>query len=208
MTQSPPECRSSKPIELPCKKRGRDPNQSSGKPVSGMIQRSENRLFLKPWNAAKYLRNMVQSCYRTSRHQTHEFPRLQNERPNGWPNPASPGRIDMTLAKSAACPLSGKIIGIDPGTSESAWVMVQATTPLAHAKERNSELLDSLRGGFNPADLVAIEMIASYGMPVGREVFETCLLIGRMVEAWEARGGTVRLVYRREVKLFHRSEEG
>jgi hypothetical protein len=44
-------------------------------------------------------------------------------------------------------------------------------------------------------------MIASYGMPVGREVFETCLWIGRFVEAWASRGGEYRLVYRREVKL-------
>src|SRR5678809_428964 len=44
----------------------------------------------------------------------------------------------------------------------------------------------------------AIEMIASYGMAVGREVFETCLWIGRFVQA--ARGEHT-LVYRRDVKM-------
>jgi len=42
-------------------------------------------------------------------------------------------------------------------------------------------------------------MIASYGMPVGREVFETCLWIGRFIECW---CGPYTLVYRREVKSF------
>jgi hypothetical protein len=49
---------------------------------------------------------------------------------------------------------------------------------------------------FEPATL-AVEMIASYGMPVGREVFDTCLWIGRFVEAWQAHGGEYRLIYRR-----------
>jgi hypothetical protein len=53
--------------------------------------------------------------------------------------------------------------------------------------------------------LLAIEMVASYGMPVGREVFETCVWIGRFQESW--RDGLrrvpedVRLIYRRDVKL-------
>ncbi|MBQ1764316.1 MAG: hypothetical protein IIZ92_15615 [Aquincola sp.] len=49
-------------------------------------------------------------------------------------------------------------------------------------------------------DTLAIEMIASYGMPVGREVFETCVWIGRFVQAWHS-PDKVRLVYRRDVKL-------
>ena len=43
-------------------------------------------------------------------------------------------------------------------------------------------------------------MIASYGMPVGREVFETCVWIGRFQQAWHD-PEAVRLVYRRDVKL-------
>lgn len=50
----------------------------------------------------------------------------------------------------------------------------------------------------NLVDALAIEMIASYGMPVGREVFETCVWIGRFIEAW---GGPYTLVYRKDVKL-------
>lgn len=51
-----------------------------------------------------------------------------------------------------------------------------------------------------PCDVFAIEMIASYGMPVGREVFETCVWIGRFDQCSEL---PARLVYRRDVKLHH-----
>jgi hypothetical protein len=52
-------------------------------------------------------------------------------------------------------------------------------------------------------ELLAIEMIASYGMPVGREVFETCVWIGRFVEAFsrDSRAHAPRLVYRKDVKM-------
>jgi hypothetical protein len=43
-------------------------------------------------------------------------------------------------------------------------------------------------------------MIASYGMPVGREVFETCVWIGRFMEQWGA-PDRVNLVYRKDVKM-------
>lgn len=49
-----------------------------------------------------------------------------------------------------------------------------------------------------PYDLVSIEMIACYGMPVGRETFETCVWIGRFIERAKQ---PHRLVYRKDVKL-------
>jgi len=48
--------------------------------------------------------------------------------------------------------------------------------------------------------VLAIEMFASMGMVVGREVFETCVWIGRYIECWRD-PDAVRLVYRRDVKL-------
>jgi len=99
-----------------------------------------------------------------------------------------------------------RTIAIDPGNDYSAWCVLEQGKPTAFGKEPNSEVLVRLRREWSPldeADHVAIEMIASYGMPVGREVFHTCLWIGRYIEAWERRQGKYRLVYRKDVKLFH-----
>ena len=66
----------------------------------------------------------------------------------------------------------------------------------------NDTLAESLRNGlFVAANCVAIEMIASYGMPVGKEVFATCYYIGALMEicrTWKVR---VMPVYRKDVKL-------
>jgi hypothetical protein len=97
-----------------------------------------------------------------------------------------------------------KIIAIDPGNTQSAWCELIEGKPAASSKDLNHAVLARLRNEGSPAaDLLAIEMIASYGMAVGREVFDTCLWVGRFLEAWASRGGAVQLVYRREVKLFH-----
>lgn len=96
-----------------------------------------------------------------------------------------------------------RILAIDPGNTMSAWCELVDGEPVSAGKEPNAEVLHHVRNGWAPDGApLAIEMIASYGMAVGREVFETCLWIGRFMEAWEARGGTVRLVYRKDVKLF------
>jgi hypothetical protein len=50
-------------------------------------------------------------------------------------------------------------------------------------------------------DVLAIEAIASYGMPVGAEVFNTCIFVGRFQQAWR-NPDAVKLIYRRDVKLF------
>lgn len=96
------------------------------------------------------------------------------------------------------------MLAIDPGTTHSGYVRAlvhpgETAYPRLQALESgvcaNAELFDLLQADH---DLVAIEMIASYGMPVGAEVFETCLWIGRFMQV--AGAGRVRLVYRKEVK--------
>jgi hypothetical protein len=76
------------------------------------------------------------------------------------------------------------IIAIDPGTHKSAWVRLdEDSTLLEFGYDDNYELLSKLPE--LDADAIAIEMIASYGMPVGKEVFETCVWIGRFIERWQ-----------------------
>lgn len=87
-----------------------------------------------------------------------------------------------------------KILAIDPGTTESGFY----AGPGHHGTVSNEHMRLLLQRNDLKVDMVAIEMIASYGMPVGKEVFETCLWIGRFIEAWN---GQFTLVYRKDVKL-------
>ena len=96
------------------------------------------------------------------------------------------------------------LLAIDPGNTESAYVLYDAISgrPVEWRKAVNAEVLAYIDG--SAADALAVEMIASYGMAVGREVFETCVAIGRFVERWSTvqfAEPPPRLVYRREVKL-------
>lgn len=100
------------------------------------------------------------------------------------------------------------ILAIDPGTKESGYVVADYDTmrPLRFGKEDNTTILGiigDVLGSSTDGCTVALEMVASYGMPVGREVFETVRWIGRFEQhIRESFPGTIiRFVYRREEKL-------
>ena len=94
------------------------------------------------------------------------------------------------------------LLAIDPGTTESGYAVFEDGRVLASGVFDNRTMRACLMGyepiSPKPIDRIAVEMIASYGMPVGREVFETCVWIGRFIEAW---CGPHELVYRQQVKL-------
>ncbi|HVK88312.1 MAG TPA: hypothetical protein VM513_29535 [Kofleriaceae bacterium] len=98
------------------------------------------------------------------------------------------------------------ILAIDPGNEYSAYVALNGERVVARAKVSNETMLAAVQRanehggqlGVLGIEMLVIEMIASYGMPVGREVFETCVWIGRFIEAW---GGDHALIYRRDIKL-------
>ena len=79
-----------------------------------------------------------------------------------------------------------KVFAIDPGTTQSAWVLwdMGAEEVVNKGIHRNEDMPAIIRMNAKDAALFAVEMIASYGMPVGREVFETCVWIGRFIHAF------------------------
>lgn len=98
------------------------------------------------------------------------------------------------------------IIGIDPGNVESAFCLVDTRTlqPIFFRKEKNAEMWKDV---FMAAETVnwnvdfAIEDVASYGMPVGREVFDTVKWIARMQERLEGCDQPYKLIYRKDEKM-------
>jgi hypothetical protein len=78
------------------------------------------------------------------------------------------------------------LLAIDPGPTNSAYVVWNGEKILGHATCANREMLDIVKRHAlaDPHARIAIEMIACYGMAVGAEVFETCVWIGRYMERW------------------------
>jgi len=106
-----------------------------------------------------------------------------------------------------------RIIAIDPGPVQSAWLIYDTCEqrPTGFRIDDNEQVL-SICNHFATLRLVAkdavnshipavlaVEMVACYGMPVGKDVFDTCVWIGRFVQAW---GSDFEYVYRRDVKLY------
>jgi len=91
-----------------------------------------------------------------------------------------------------------KIIGIDPGNKETAFAVIEDGKILEHFYGLNQDALSMLELFCLANDDAEIycEMIASYGMPVGKTVFDTCVFIGRIMEALP----DVKLITRNTVK--------
>lgn len=94
------------------------------------------------------------------------------------------------------------IAAFDPGSANTAFVTWNGVVT-AHGWPENDQLIRCIRTGvFSDVNLAAIEMIGHYGtgMPAGKDVFHTCLMIGRMVEAFTAKSIPVRLILRPTIK--------
>ena len=76
------------------------------------------------------------------------------------------------------------ILAIDPGPVKSAYVVWNGTEILEHNIIPNDDMIQVIDDDVTDPELLAIEQIASYGMAVGAEVFETCVWSGRFIEAW------------------------
>lgn len=91
-------------------------------------------------------------------------------------------------------------LAIDPGTHKTGWVLVDEDMKLLdfESDTSNNNLAEHLIERCSPKE-AAIEMIASYGMRVGAEVFETCLIIGSIVKTFRKAGIPVSKVFRKQV---------
>lgn len=99
-----------------------------------------------------------------------------------------------------------RVLAIDPGNIRSAYCLIAAESlcPLEYGIEENEALREILRDKLYtkwPTQVV-IEMVASYGMPVGEEVFDTVRWIGRFEERCnQICGNYPALVKRMEEKM-------
>ena len=90
------------------------------------------------------------------------------------------------------------VLAIDPGPEESAHVLYRGDCIPTFGKCGNEELLGMLRN-YPPWNVpLVIEKIASFGMPVGAEVFETVFWSGRFAEVWK---GDFHRITRHQVKM-------
>lgn len=111
------------------------------------------------------------------------------------------------------------ILGIDPGTFKSAWVLLDSATennnarfpwPVLNCGTADNEWLLSLITQFitrgDGVSMLAVEMVASFGMPVGAEVFDTVLWIGRYIQQAIIHGlidSQIKKVTRHQSKYHH-----
>jgi hypothetical protein len=90
------------------------------------------------------------------------------------------------------------IIAIDPGSQESAWVIMNGMDVLDFAKESNERVRAALGLRDTHDTLLAIEYMRARGMPFSNESIDTMFWAGRFVEAW---GGNWAPVDRKDVKM-------
>lgn len=94
------------------------------------------------------------------------------------------------------------IFAIDPGSTQSAYCMMgEDALPISFDKVPNLDIIALLRHYGKSHPTVIIERVASYGMPVGREVFDTCEWIGRYTQVAKDLALDVEYILRQEEKL-------
>lgn len=96
------------------------------------------------------------------------------------------------------------VIGIDPGYNQSAFVVWDpvAKSILEKGIFIHVKMLEWLRSQVS-AYLLAVEMFQSYGMPVGKEVLQSCVWLGKYQEAWESKDRPTLQVLRTQIKGHH-----
>lgn len=91
------------------------------------------------------------------------------------------------------------ILAIDAGNIESGYCLIEKGTykPIEFGKINNEQML--MKVIELKYDKLILEMVASYGMPVGASIFETCVWIGRFIQARNC--PDYEYIYRKEEKM-------
>lgn len=95
------------------------------------------------------------------------------------------------------------IMAIDPGNVFSAYCIIDDDyRPVAFGKYFNKSVLEAIQRFLEErkGNRIIIEMVASYGMPVGKEVFETCIWIGRYIQMCDTYPAYTTRITRQQVK--------
>ena len=90
------------------------------------------------------------------------------------------------------------VIAIDPGPTESALLVYNGASIGYRGIFPNDSVVTEIVERAGPRDHLAIEMVESFGMAVGRDVFETVFWIGRFCEAFN---GDFTRISRKDVKM-------
>ena len=92
-----------------------------------------------------------------------------------------------------------RLLAIDPGTTESAYVVWNGKNIVEFGKCENEDVVHWMDGNYDQA---VIEQVRSYGMAVGASVFDTVFWSGRFYERLtEAYGVETHMLPRMAVKM-------
>lgn len=96
-------------------------------------------------------------------------------------------------------------LAIDPGNEYSGWVVFEPMDGVPNIKildyDKSPNNLVRLLCGYksNPDGTLVVETPRSQGMPASNQLFETCVWVGRFLQAW---GGYWTYAFRDEIKLY------
>ena len=96
------------------------------------------------------------------------------------------------------------LIAIDPGDEVSAWLIydLDEGRPVDFANEEPNEMMAHILEHWTATKCV-IEGMQSFGMPVGQDVLDTCVWIGRFIEVWYRKTHREpEIIYRKDVKHY------
>lgn len=95
-----------------------------------------------------------------------------------------------------------RILAIDPGTTRSAFCLMDGKYNIHDkGKVTNAEMLQYIWMNAKEIDHLVCEMVASYGMAVGAEVFETCTMIGQIERTADIKGIPRSRLFRIDEKI-------